>query len=107
MPRTVLLLAPWLGLLTAWYGVHYSGLINPALVPSPHEVSLRFIELLADRLPLDLIMSISRVFVGVLCGIAVAVPVGFLLGWYKNLRALVDPPINFFRALPPIALIPL
>jgi NitT/TauT family transport system permease protein len=107
MPRTVLLFAPWLVLLTAWYGVHYSGLVNPALVPSPHEVGLRFIELLADRLPLDLIVSTSRVFVGVLCGIAVAVPIGFLLGWYRGLRAIVDPLINFFRALPPIALIPL
>jgi NitT/TauT family transport system permease protein len=107
MPRTVLLFAPWLVLLTAWYGVHYSGLVNPALVPSPHEVGLRFIELLADRLPLDVIVSTSRVFVGVLCGIAVAVPIGFLLGWHRRLRAFVDPLINFFRALPPIALIPL
>jgi NitT/TauT family transport system permease protein len=107
MPRTVLFLAPWLVLLTAWYGVHYSGLVNPALVPPPHEVGLRFIELLSDRLPLDVITSASRVFVGVLSGIAVAVPLGFLLGWYKRLRALADPLINFFRALPPIALIPL
>jgi NitT/TauT family transport system permease protein len=107
MPRTVLLFAPWLVLVTAWYGVHYSGFVNPALVPSPHEVGLRFIELLADRLPLDVIVSTSRVFVGVLCGIAVAVPMGFLLGWYRRLRAFVDPLINFFRALPPIALIPL
>jgi NitT/TauT family transport system permease protein len=35
------------------------------------------------------------------------VPVGFLLGWYRPVRRLVDPLINFFRALPPIALIPL
>ena len=38
---------------------------------------------------------------------ALAVPVGFLLGWYQGLRSFVDPVINFFRALPPIALIPL
>ena len=36
-----------------------------------------------------------------------AVPVGFLLGWYRPARTLADPMINFFRALPPIALIPL
>ena len=34
-------------------------------------------------------------------------PVGFCLGWYRGLRSFVDPVINFFRALPPIALIPL
>ena len=38
---------------------------------------------------------------------ACAVPVGFVLGWYKQVRAFIDPVINFFRALPPIALIPL
>ena len=34
-------------------------------------------------------------------------PVGFLLGWYRPARTFADPMINFFRALPPIALIPL
>ena len=52
-------------------------------------------------------MSTQRVFVGVALGIALAVPVGFCLGWYRGLRTFIDPVINFFRALPPIALIPL
>jgi NitT/TauT family transport system permease protein len=52
-------------------------------------------------------MSTQRVFIGVTLGVALAVPVGFLLGWYQGLRSFVDPVINFFRALPPIALIPL
>src|SRR3546814_3495096 len=52
-------------------------------------------------------MSTQRVLVGVLLGIVLAVPVGFVLGWYKSVRSFVDPVINFFRALPPIALIPL
>jgi len=105
--RQALIIAPWLILLAAWYGIHYSGLINPALVPSPYEVWVRFVELLRDRLPFDIMVSTRRVFVGVLCGITLAVPVGFLLGWYKDIRTLVEPLINFFRALPPIALIPL
>jgi NitT/TauT family transport system permease protein len=107
MRRTVSIFAPWLVLLAGWYGVHYCGLVNPALVPSPHEVGLRFVELLTDRLPLDVVTSASRVIVGVLFGIAVAVPFGFLLGWYRQVRVFADPLINFFRALPPIALIPL
>jgi NitT/TauT family transport system permease protein len=47
------------------------------------------------------------VFLGVTCGIVLAVPVGFVLGWYREIRSFIDPLINFFRALPPIALIPL
>jgi NitT/TauT family transport system permease protein len=105
--RTALILLPWLLLLAGWYAIHYSGLINPALVPTPHDVFRRFIELAQSRLPMDILMSTRRVFLGVLCGIALAVPVGFVLGWYRPVRTVVDPLINFFRALPPIALIPL
>lgn len=105
--RAVLILAPWALLLLFWYAVRSSGLVSPALVPAPHQVAQRFVELLQDRLPLDLWMSTQRVFIGVALGTLLAVPVGFCLGWYKGLRSFIDPVINFFRALPPIALIPL
>ncbi|MDQ2779100.1 MAG: ABC transporter permease [Pseudomonadota bacterium] len=105
--RAAWLLAPWLLILALWYAVRLSGLVNPALVPAPHAVFLRFIELAQGRLPLDIWMSTQRVFVGVLLGVGLAVPVGFAIGWYRSVRTFVDPLINFFRALPPIALIPL
>src|SRR6185503_15139526 len=91
----------------AWYAIHYSGLVNPALVPSPHAVAARFRELAGDRLPRDVWMSTWRVVLGVTFGIVLAVPVGFVLGWYREIRSFADPLLNFFRALPPIALIPL
>jgi NitT/TauT family transport system permease protein len=105
--RPALILLPWLFLLVGWYGIHYSGLVNPALVPTPYDVFRRFIELMQSRLPVDILMSTRRVFLGVLIGTALAVPVGFVLGWYRSIRTFIDPLINFFRALPPIALIPL
>lgn len=106
--RTVaLMLAPWLLILAAWYALAYSGLINPALLPKPHQVLAKLRELSVGRLPMDVWMSTQRVFLGVALGIVAAVPVGFVLGWYKGVRAFIDPVINFFRALPPIALIPL
>jgi NitT/TauT family transport system permease protein len=77
-------------------------------MPAPHQVLARLWELLTGgRLPIDIWMSTQRVFLGVLLGTLLAVPVGFMLGWYREVRAFVDPLINFFRALPPIALIPL
>ena len=105
--RAALILAPWLVLLLLWYGVRASGLVSPALVPAPHEVAAKFVELMGGRLPFDIWMSTQRVFIGVLLGTLLAVPVGFCLGWYQGLRSFIDPVINFFRALPPIALIPL
>jgi NitT/TauT family transport system permease protein len=100
-------LAPWIAIVLLWYAVRASGLVNPALVPAPHAVFARFLELAQGRLPLDIWMSTRRVVVGVLLGVLVAVPVGFSVGWYRHVRTFVDPLINFFRALPPIALIPL
>ncbi|BBK33912.1 ABC transporter permease [Allostella humosa] len=107
MRRTALILSPWLAIVGLWYAVHYSGLINPALVPPPHAVAARFAELSSGRLPMDVLMSTRRVLTGVALGIALAVPAGFVLGWYRPVRVFVDPLVNFFRALPPIALIPL
>jgi NitT/TauT family transport system permease protein len=95
-------------LISLWHGVAVSGLVNPGLMPTPLHVARKLAELLFEgRLAVDIVRSTQRVFIGVALGIAVAVPVGFLIGWYKSARLFLDPLINFFRALPPIALIPL
>lgn len=52
-------------------------------------------------------VSTLRVLAGVAIGVTAAIPIGFLLAWYPTLRAMFEPIVNFFRALPPIALIPL
>lgn len=106
--RVALLAAPWLAVIAVWYAVRASGFVNLALVPPPHEVAARFTDLLLNHgLLHDVAISTWRVLVGVLAGIALAVPVGFLIGWFAAGRTFVDPLVNFFRALPPIALIPL
>ncbi|HVF63018.1 MAG TPA: ABC transporter permease [Casimicrobiaceae bacterium] len=109
MLRNVVLVAsPWVVVVMIWYAIAYSGLVNPSLVPTPHQVATKFWELLTTaRLPVDILMSTQRVFIGVVLGIALALPVGIVLGWYRDVRRFADPLLNFFRALPPIALIPL
>jgi NitT/TauT family transport system permease protein len=106
--RVLLILAPWAIIVLAWYAVRASGLVNPGLIPAPHAVAAKGWELLTrETLLRDIWASSRRVFLGVSLGIACAVPVGFVLGWYKGARVFIDPVVNFFRALPPIALIPL
>jgi len=108
LSRLFILFLPWVILVLLWYAVAYSGMVNPALVPTPHMVALRAWSLIQEgRLLKDVWMSTQRVFIGVSIGIILAVPVGFILGWYRGVRRFIDPLINFFRALPPIALIPL
>lgn len=99
---------PFICLIVFWMIVHASGWISPALLPSPAEVlETLWIHLTQGNLLLNAAMSVQRVVVGLFLGMLLAVPIGFLIGWYRPMRRFVDPLINFFRALPPIALIPL
>lgn len=101
-------LLPFACLITFWYLLRVTGLINPTLLPAPGEVAgLFWNALTTGDLLKNIGMSVQRVLFGLLLGMLVAVPVGFLIGWYRPVRRFVDPLINFFRALPPIALIPL
>lgn len=99
---------PFLCLLAFWSVLRMTGWINPALLPSPTEVAQSLWEHLEQGdYTINVVMSVQRVVLGLLLGMLFAVPVGFLIGWYRPVRRFVDPLINFFRALPPIALIPL
>lgn len=101
-------LFPFVCLILFWMLLRASGLIDPALLPSPQEVLITFwSQLTHGDLLIGAWMSVQRVMLGLFFGMLLAVPVGFLIGWYKPVRRFVDPLINFFRALPPIALIPL
>lgn len=51
--------------------------------------------------------SIFRVLGGFSFGLIAAIPVAFLMGWYKVFRNIVEPWIQFIRNIPPIAYIPL
>ena len=43
--RVALIAAPWLAIVALWYAIRASGLVNPSLVPAPHAVLAKFIEL--------------------------------------------------------------
>ncbi|MFH9043639.1 ABC transporter permease [Streptomyces sp. NPDC017966] len=77
-------------------------------LPTPPEVVSRAGTLIADgTLADDALASLTRVLIGFALGTAAAVPVGFLMGWYGTARGLMEPWIQFFRTIPPLAIIPL
>ncbi|GGW98396.1 ABC transporter permease [Streptomyces malachitofuscus] len=77
-------------------------------LPTPPEVVERAGTLIADgTLADDALASLTRVLIGFGLGTAVAVPIGFLMGWYGIARGLIEPWIQFFRTIPPLAIIPL
>jgi NitT/TauT family transport system permease protein len=77
-------------------------------LPTPVEVVVRAGQLIADgTLPTDIAASLTRVLIGFALGTALAIPVGFLMGWYFVARGLMEPYVQFFRTIPPLAIIPL
>lgn len=93
-----------LGLL-AWAILANSGIDG---FPGPVVVARRAGELIADgTLFSDAGASLERVLTGYVLGVVLAVPVGFLMGWYPVVRRLIEPWLQFFRMVPPLAVIPL
>jgi NitT/TauT family transport system permease protein len=91
-----------------WFLIAVTGVVGNGLVPRPDEVAVAMWQRFAHSgLLFDLRVSVTRVLIGVAVGCLIALPVGFLLAWYPRIRAVFEPLVNFFRALPPIALIPL
>lgn len=91
--------------LAAWSAFSAAGLVG---LPGPLEVLKRGGELLADgTLAEDTGASLARVLSGFLLGSLLAVPIGFLMGWYQIGRAIIEPWVQFFRTIPPLALLPL
>ncbi|SEE23209.1 ABC transporter permease [Ruania alba] len=95
-------------ILTAWQLASTFGAMRPGLLPPPGDVGAVLVEgLLSGDLLHDLIVSSRRVIIGIAIGMSLAIPVGFALGWFPRARVTFNPLVNFFRALPPIALVPL
>jgi NitT/TauT family transport system permease protein len=82
--------------------------VLPLFLPSPLETWQGFLELLDDgTLGTSILASSARILVGWGLGVAVGVPLGIFMGYFRWVRRLFDPYIEFFRFIPPIAFVTL
>jgi len=80
----------------------------PILLPPPADVALAFLKGIEDgSLILHVAVSYFRILSGWMIGCLAAVPLGILAGRIRLFRAIVDPYIEFFRFIPPIAFVTL
>ena len=105
--KQVMMLLSFVLFIAIWY--YLSGLTGiKGVITGPVGVYQAFYRDIASGMLLgNVVVSLYRVVGGFLLGFAVALPVAFLMGWYKPIRAIVEPWIQFVRTIPPIALIPL
>ncbi|HUQ17417.1 MAG TPA: ABC transporter permease [Candidatus Saccharimonadales bacterium] len=106
--RTLLGIAGVVSFFGLWQIGSMTGLIDPFFFSSPADVVLAgFEEVRLPRFWNDVKVSAVELIIGSLAAFALAVPLGIVIGWYRRVSYTFDPWLNFFNALPRIALIPL
>ncbi|EAY63585.1 Binding-protein-dependent transport systems inner membrane component [Burkholderia cenocepacia PC184] len=95
-----------------WVATHFQWL-PPLFLPAPEAVWTAFVDAWHGRiqggLPLSehLLWSAARVFGAFLLATAIGVPAGILMGVSRIARGVLDPLLEFYRPLPPLAYLPL
>ena len=101
-----------LALLVLWWLVTALGLVKPLFVPSPQSVLAKFAQIWRDGFTntsfLDhVLISTARVFGAFILACAIGLPLGLAMGMSPLIRGIFDPPIEFYRPIPPLAYLPL
>ncbi|MEO7158502.1 MAG: ABC transporter permease [Vicinamibacterales bacterium] len=93
-----------LGTLAMWYAI--AAVTMPIFFPPPDEVAVAFWNTLRDgSLIANVGASYVRILIGWVVGCAIAIPLGLIAARSALARMLVEPYIEFFRFIPPIAFI--
>ncbi len=100
-------LAGVLALFTLWTFVTALSLVNPALLPGPIAVARELARLLGGELYADFAATLARVLSGLTIAVFLGIPAGLLVGCRPRLGRALELPIDFYRSLPAVALIPL
>jgi taurine transport system permease protein len=100
------------GLIFVWWLVTYAGLIKPLFLPSPMGVIDAFLTMLRDGFTGASFwehtwVSTLRVFGAFLLACVIGIPLGIAMGMSPVARGIFDPPIEFYRPIPPLAYLPL
>jgi ABC-type nitrate/sulfonate/bicarbonate transport system permease component len=81
---------------------------KPAFLPSPAKTFEGAIELVRNgELQTDIAASFMRIIVGFTIGTLIGIPLGLVMGISPFLRTFMDPYVEFFRFIPPIAFVTL
>jgi len=99
-------------LVALWWLASHLRWLPPLFLPTPEVVFQRLYESAAGELtdaPLaeHFGWSMFRVFTAFIAACVTAIPIGVAMGVSRVLRGIFDPPIEFYRPLPPLAYLPL
>jgi NitT/TauT family transport system permease protein len=94
-----------LGLIAVWQ-IAATVVNDSLLLPSFFQVVSAFFNVWDTILIEDLPTSLIHFLIGMLAGLAVALPIGMGMGWFRAMDRVADPIVEIFRPIPPLAWIP-
>jgi len=94
-----------LGLILAWQ-IAAAAVNDKLLLPSFLQVAAAFSREWPTILTEDLPTSRLHFLIGMAGGLLVALPLGMIMGWFRAADRILDPIVEIFRPIPPLAWIP-
>ena len=100
-------------LLAVWWAVAALQLISPLFLPPPGPVLQKLITIAGPQGFMDatlwqhLAASLTRIVIALLAAVLIGVPVGIAMGLNSTVRGILDPLIELYRPVPPLAYLPL
>lgn len=94
--------------LILWFALTATGLFSETIIPAPQSVWESFLDVSRDgykghTLLEHLGTSMQRLVIAYLLVVVTAVPLGLLSGYNSKIRAILEPLVEFYRPLPPLA----
>ena len=102
-----------IALLVLWWVATHNEWIRDLFLPTPERIITSFAEAWKGEiqggrpLPEHFGWSLFRVFTAFALACVTAIPVGIAMGVSRIARGIFDPPVEFYRPLPPLAYLPL
>ena len=100
-------------LLAVWWAVAAQQWISPLFLPPPGQVLEKLIAIAGPQGFMDATLwhhlgaSLTRILVALLAAVIIGVPVGIAMGLSPTVRGILDPLIELYRPVPPLAYLPL
>jgi len=100
-------------LLAIWWAVAAQQLVSPLFLPPPGQVLTKLVSIAGPQGFMDatlwqhLAASLGRILVALLAAVIVGIPVGIAMGLSPTVRGILDPLIELYRPVPPLAYLPL
>lgn len=100
-------------LLAVWWAVAAQQWVSPLFLPPPGQVLVKLITIAGPQGFMDATLwqhlgaSLARILVALLAAVVIGIPVGIAMGLSPTVRGILDPLIELYRPVPPLAYLPL